>query len=211
MKIKTIRNICCGENTFVFNDGSSVGIVDPGDQPLTVISHLHSLHQEKLEIKILLTHGHYDHIAGIKELCDNLEIEGIYIGENEERYLYQTGFNLSSHIGKEYELSQYKDKVHTLKEGDKVSVGKFEFHVIDTPGHTTGGVFYVCDSEKTVFSGDSLFKRSIGNTSFPGGNHQQLIDSLKRALNMIPDDFVVYPGHEDTTKIGSEKKKNPYL
>ena len=213
MKVNTVQNNCCGEESYFFIDGDNVCVVDPGDRPTDLIKKIVSnLKSNEPKFTIILTHGHYDHIAGVNSLCELLNVENIYISAKEEKYLYTPGFNLSCHFGGDYVLADSnKDKVKLLKEGDKFSVGQYEFHVIETPGHTPGGVFYVCDSAKVVFSGDSLFKRSIGNTSFPGGDHEQLIASLKRAVGMIPDDFTVYPGHDDKTTIGSEKRHNPYL
>ena len=213
MKVNSLKNNCCGEVSYFFIDGDNVCIVDPGDRPTdlmkTIVSKLKS---NDPKFTIILTHGHYDHIAGVNSLCETLNVVNIYVCSKEENFLYTPSFNLSCHFGGDYVISdQNKQLIKFVNDGDKFTVGKYEFHVIEVPGHTPGGVFYVCDNAKIVFSGDSLFKRSIGNTSFPGGDHEQLIKSLKRAVAMVPDDFKVYPGHDDTTTIGSEKKKNSYL
>ena len=211
INLKTVSNECCGETTYYFNDGENIGIVDPGDNIVGLSKSLEKIHAESAKITILLTHGHYDHIAGVNSLCENFNVENVFIGKNDEKYLYTPSFNLSPYLAKEYTCDANKDKVKILSEGDKVNVGKYEFHVIDTPGHTAGGIMYVCDSEKIVFSGDSLFRGSIGNTSFPGGDHEQLVASVRKAIAMTPDDFAVYPGHDASTSIGREKISNPYL
>jgi hydroxyacylglutathione hydrolase len=205
INLKTVFNPLCGETTYYFSDGDEIGIVDPGNNSSELADSISKLKISSPKIKIILTHAHYDHIAGVGALCDNFNVEVIYVGKNEEKCLYPPL------VKKGYSCEKYKDKVKCLVEGDKFNVGKYEFHVIDTPGHTIGGVMYVCDSEKIVFTGDSLFKGTIGATHFEGGNHDQLIASLKRAIDIIPDDFTVYPGHSESTTIGEEKKSNPFL
>ena len=91
---------------------------------------------------------------------------------------------------------------------DTVNVGGMRFKVIHTPGHTEGGVCYLCDN--ILFSGDTLFKGSIGRTDFPSGNSAEMLESLNR-LCQLPDSTVVYPGHGPVTSIGEEKANNMFL
>lgn len=98
-----------------------------------------------------------------------------------------------------------------LSDGQKLRAGNLEIEVIHTSGHSKGGVCFYIPSEKVVFAGDTLFQNSIGRTDLPGGNHAQLIGSIRKRLFVLPDDTVVYTGHGEPTVIGDEKSYNPYL
>ena len=96
-----------------------------------------------------------------------------------------------------------------IADENELKIGDFLLKIYHTPGHTEGGVCYYIDN--VLFSGDTLFHRSIGTTDLPGGDHARLLRSIKDVLYALPDDTIVYPGHMDTTKIGEEKKHNPYV
>ncbi len=98
-----------------------------------------------------------------------------------------------------------------LKGGDKIKIGDVEMEVIETPGHTPGGISLYIKKANVVFTGDTLFWGSIGRTDLPGGDYNTIIHSLKDKLGNLPDDTKVYPGHGDDTTIGLEKKQNPYF
>ncbi|MDR2156500.1 MAG: MBL fold metallo-hydrolase, partial [Clostridiales Family XIII bacterium] len=96
-----------------------------------------------------------------------------------------------------------------LTDGDEVRIGGIVLSVIETPGHTAGGVCFLAG--KTLFSGDTLFRASIGRTDFPTGDYATLIGSIREKLFVLPDDVAVYPGHMEETSIGFEKAHNPFL
>ena len=98
-----------------------------------------------------------------------------------------------------------------LAGGDTVTFGKHRFAVIETPGHTPGGVCFHCAEEDVLFSGDSLFQCSIGRTDLPGGDGKALVDSLRSRILTLPEETTVWPGHGPATHIGYERKYNPYL
>lgn len=98
-----------------------------------------------------------------------------------------------------------------LKEGDIIRIGDGKLKVIHVPGHSPGSIALYDEDDRFLISGDALFANSIGRTDLPGGNHRQLIDSIKNKLLPLPDDTVVYPGHGPATTIGKEKRSNPYL
>ena len=97
-----------------------------------------------------------------------------------------------------------------LEEGDDVIFGNSKFSVLFVPGHAPGHIAFYNQKEKILLSGDVLFKRSVGRTDLPGGNHETLINSIHQKLFVLPDDVVVYPGHGDTTTLGEEKISNPF-
>jgi glyoxylase-like metal-dependent hydrolase (beta-lactamase superfamily II) len=96
-----------------------------------------------------------------------------------------------------------------IKDGDEIQVGALTLHIIATPGHTPGGLSILVDN--VLFSGDTLFRASIGRTDLPGGNFDDIIKSIKEKLFLLPDETVVFPGHMSQTDIGYEKKYNPYV
>ena len=100
------------------------------------------------------------------------------------------------------------EKFTEIKDGDKITLDELTFEVIHTPGHTKGGVCYKCGD--ALFTGDTLFKLSMGRTDFPGGSMGAIFDSLKK-LSELDGDFTVYPGHNETSTLSFERKNNPYL
>jgi glyoxylase-like metal-dependent hydrolase (beta-lactamase superfamily II) len=98
-----------------------------------------------------------------------------------------------------------------LQDGDELEVGTLRFKVLHTPGHTPGHVCFYEQAEGVLFDGDVLFYRSIGRTDLPGGNYQQMMDSIQGVLLTLPEETVVYSGHGPATSIGDEKRLNPWL
>ncbi|MBT8172298.1 MBL fold metallo-hydrolase, partial [Candidatus Bathyarchaeota archaeon] len=164
-------------------------IIDPGletEKEAEII--LSFINENDLKIKYIInTHGHPDHISG-NAYMKQVTGAPILIHEN--------------HMGK-------ANQDRKLCEGDEIKVGNFKLVVIHTPGHTKSGICLLGDS--VVFTGDTLFAGSIGRTDFPGGSFQQIINSIKTKLLILPESFKVYPGHESFSTIGNEKKHNPFL
>lgn len=205
------KEILCVENTYYFNDDQNVIFVDPGCNTQQIFEVLQRFNCEEPKVHILLTHGHYDHIASVKPLCEHFDDVKVYVSENEKEYLFNPYFNLSTDHGNTYDLKGVEDNLHFVTDGEKLTIGKFLFKFIHVPGHTKGGQFIVEESKKVIFSGDSLLRRSVGENTFPGSDHVNLISSLKRVLAELPDDYIVFPGHAQETTVGEEKKHNPYL
>lgn len=148
--------------------------------------------------KIILTHSHWDHIADVAKLKQHYSI-AIYIHKEDEENLKTPGSD-----GLPCWITIPKTNPdHYLNEGDKVQLGLLEFEVIHTPGHTPGGICLYNEKEKILFSGDTLFKGSIGNISFPTAQPKRMWESLKK-LEKLPKDTAVYPGHGSHTTIGAE-------
>lgn len=172
-------------------------IIDPGWK---LISHLENqLKANKLVLtKILLTHSHWDHIGSAAELQERFRIP-ILIHEADAPNLSQPGADgLPCFIPIKGTHPDF-----LIDETSKISVGKLEFKVIHTPGHSPGGICFFCEKEKVLFSGDTLFQGSIGNISFPTSNPEEMWKSLKK-LEILPKETKVYPGHGKPTTIAEE-------
>jgi len=154
---------------------------------------------------IVNTHGHADHTCG-NGLVKKATGAPILIHELDAPLLGVSGQEWASLFGIRL-TSPPSDKI--LHEGDKIPIEETTLTVLHTPGHTPGGISLIV--ENSVFVGDTLFKGSIGRTDFPGGSYEQIIKSLKEKIVVLPDNFVVYPGHGPVTTIGEEKRTNSYL
>ena len=179
-------------------------IVDPAVCPDYLLSHVKS--NGYVPKGIILTHGHFDHVMGIEGWLSEYEIP-VYLHEDEKEVLANYNLNLSVMIGKYYAY----DKVETLKDGEVLELAGFSFKVIHTPGHTQGGCCYYEENEAVLISGDTLFKSSVGRSDFPTGDMSTLVKSIKEKLFILPDDVMVYPGHNSLTCIADEKMYNPFL
>src|SRR5574344_1659778 len=150
-------------------------------------------------VAILLTHGHFDHIGAVETLRNHFSLK-VYACEKEKE-LMMTEKNLGSMIGES--LSVKADEY--VNDGQILEIDGIQFKVIYTPGHTIGSVCYYIESEKMLFSGDTLFFHSHGRTDFPTGSQSAIIRSIKDKLMLLKDETVVYPGHDEDTTIGSER------
>ena len=151
---------------------------------------------------ILLTHGHFDHILGLNDLKKALNAKAV---------INQNDLVISDNINEFTRLFNQPDSIPPVyekfvKDGDELTVGDLKIKVLATPGHTEGGVCYIIDDK--MFSGDTLFRESVGRTDLFGGNFAKLKDSIKNKVLKLNDNITVYPGHGPTTTIKHEKKHN---
>lgn len=180
-------------------------VVDPADRADVIVR---KLIDEGLTLKaILLTHGHGDHILAVGALKKQFGVK-VYAAKAEEALLSDTAQNLSKALFG-IEVTVKPDVL--LEDGQEFEAAGICLRMLHTPGHTPGGCCYYQAEEKILFSGDTLFCGSIGRTDFPGGSLSQLVRSVKEKLLVLPEDVKVYPGHEEMTTIGHEKRYNPYM
>lgn len=179
-------------------------IVDPATCPDYMVSHVRS--NGYIPKAILLTHGHFDHVMGIDEWVKEFDIP-VYLYEEEKEILANSELNLSGMIGKKY---SYQNGIG-LKDKEELKVAGFSFEVIHTPGHTKGGCCYYEEHEGVLMSGDTLFRQSVGRSDFPTGDMRTLVKSIREKLFVLPEDIMVYPGHNELTCIADEKISNPFV
>lgn len=153
---------------------------------------------------IINTHAHLDHIGAVQYFKKKYDLK-LWMHPNEQFVLDYADASAQMFGMPPVEVPTID---HEIKEGDKLYLGEHEFLVIETPGHTPGGVCFY--TEGHIFVGDTLFAGSIGRTDLPGGDSATIMQSLHKLLN-IPDETIVYSGHGPETTIGHEKKTNPYL
>jgi glyoxylase-like metal-dependent hydrolase (beta-lactamase superfamily II) len=177
-------------------DTKELGIIDPGGQAKLIEKEIKNLDAKPKFI--LLTHGHADHVDGVVELANELNVP-FYINEVEEEFMANDTFV----FGSLPKASGY------LKEGDTLTLGNNSIKVIETPGHTAGGICFLINDK--LFTGDTLFQGSVGRSDFPGGNGMQLVKNIKEKLLPLGENIEVFPGHGPSSTIGYEKRNNPFL
>lgn len=154
---------------------------------------------------ILLTHGHFDHIMGVPKIKQEfgakvyLHKDDKELVDNSDEFMISVGMQPFEHP----EIDKYID------ENEEIYLGKNKIQVIHLPGHTQGGVGYLVDG--MLFAGDSIFLESVGRTDLPGGNHKQLIESIKNKIFSLDGDTILYVGHGTNTTVEHEKKYNEFV
>ena len=173
-------------------------IVDPGYEFPKIYDDIQTFGLKPM--CILLTHGHGDHTGGIGLLKKTYPDIKLIASAKERKFLYNRSFSLGKGgIRADIEVS----------DGDELEIGNIKLKFISTPGHTPGGMCILMDD--ILFSGDTLFRMSVGRTDLPGGDEKTLLSSVKEKLMILPDETVVLPGHMEETTIGIERRYNPFV
>ncbi len=198
------------ENTYVlFDETNECVIIDPGMYDATEQNAMVRFIQEKSLKPVLLlnTHCHYDHVFGNKFVYDQWGLKPQF--HKGELYVLQAIPGYVPQMGLSYELSPEPEVF--LQETGSVKFGNSQLELIFAPGHSPAHLCFYAPIDNFLIGGDVLFYTSIGRTDLPGGNHSQLISSIKNNLFILPDNCKVYPGHGQPTTIGFEKQNNPFL
>ena len=199
LKIKT--RVGDATNCYIIQDEESkeTMVIDPAGDVDKIVEMLDIL-QAKLKY-IYLTHCHGDHIGGVQELKQRYGGQ-IVTERKDAENLLDVDKNLSYYISSQELVIQADARVD---DEDLLHLGDLEFRVIHTPGHTSGGSCLYCESEKLLFSGDTLFRGTWGRTDVPTGDFEDIISSITKKLMVLPDDTIVYTGHGKSTMIREEK------
>jgi hydroxyacylglutathione hydrolase len=204
----TIKRFVLGPletNTYVLLDGQTrqAAVIDPAAEDEGLLRYLKA--RAIAVDTVLLTHGHYDHIAGVPQLKSLWQAK-VGIHSLDAGMLAHPSENLSIFLGISFRAG---DADFLLEDGMEIQIGSVKIRVIHTPGHTPGSVCFA--GEGFALAGDTLFRHSVGRTDFRGSSMDKLMHSIRRKLIPLGDEVRLFPGHGDETTIGHEKEFNPFL
>lgn len=190
-------------NSYIVYDENKDGIViDPGDEFIKIKG---ELDKNNIKVKyIILTHAHFDHVNALYELQKYTNAM-VLINKNEYDMLTGIVDNAASFFASENTYVDV-DTIKTVKDGEKISVGNMNFKLVHTPGHTAGSMIIVCDKEKIIFTGDTLFEKEYGRCDLETGSFKDMVDSLRKIFGNYSIDTLIYPGHGKSSNLEYTKK-----
>ena len=203
MLVKTIPLGAVAANCYLVKTKDAAIVIDPAEARQEVIDFLNS--NSELNRIILLTHCHFDHISGAKELRDKTGVK-IAIHKNDAKGLYDPALNASAVFG--LNIPPFEADI-VLEDKEIITLGNTGVEVLLTSGHTKGSVCYIL--ENMIFSGDTLFKGSVGRTDLPGGDFGALMSSLALLKEKKDKEYIILSGHGNKTTLSEEIANNPYL
>ena len=210
--IKTFPFNLLQENTYVVSDDTlDCIIIDCGayydDERKAITDYISS--QGLKPCRLLATHGHWDHNLGIDTIYQTYGLQ-VEAAKEDEFIITDIPCNFQSIIGAPLRR-EYPPVGRFFAPNEVIRFGNHSLQVLKTPGHSPGSVVFYCAEEHTAFTGDTLFRMSVGRTDFEGGSYEDLMNSLANVLAKLPDETTILPGHGPQSTIGYEKKYNPYM
>jgi glyoxylase-like metal-dependent hydrolase (beta-lactamase superfamily II) len=207
LKIRTLLNGPVEENCYLLSLEGSKGaiLIDPGSSPQQLMQ---SVAEAGLKPELILaTHAHFDHVGAVQALAEAYSAPFAMHAADKEMLetLEDTYMFYGMGSTKKPKLSR------ELKDGEMLEAAGIRLKCLHTPGHTPGGLCYYHEESASLFSGDTLFSRSIGRSDFEGGDGALLVESIRQKLLALPEGVTIYPGHGGTSTIGLEKRENPFL
>ncbi|KIL44393.1 MBL fold metallo-hydrolase [Jeotgalibacillus soli] len=191
----------------IYNSDRKCLIIDPGEEAQKIRQFIQKKGLQPQAI--LLTHAHFDHIGAVDPIRQEYRIP-VYLHQAEKKWLSDPSLNGSTFFAGIQPIEvDSADKV--FPQSGEISIGDFSFTLLETPGHSPGGVSFYFHKEGFVIVGDTLFEGSIGRTDLPGGKEQELLKSIHNELLTLPEDTYVLPGHGGVTSIAQEMDHNPFI
>lgn len=213
MEIKTFEFNPLGVNCYVLSDETDeCVIIDASsyypDENALLINYI--LDKDLVVKHLLNTHLHFDHLFGVNTISSHFDLP--MESHNGDEALLENVKGQMKLFGIPDNNNDYKPKIgKSLNEGDIITFGYQTLKILHIPGHSPGSIVFYNEAKGCVFSGDVLFRGSIGRTDLIGGNFEELVDGIHNKLFTMPDSTKIYPGHGPTTTIGYEKKNNPFV
>ena len=203
MQLRYLSTGMFESNCYIVGDNGEGILIDPGTRASSIIKLAEEM---KLDIKyILLTHAHIDHICSLDEVRNRLEAK-VMVHEADAPALSDEMLNGSALFTTGM---TFKEADILLKDGYTFDVGSMKFEIIHTPGHSPGSI--CIKTGNALFTGDTLFRMSVGRTDLGKGSHRDLMNSIKNKLMVLGDNVVVYPGHGESSTIAFERENNPFI
>ena len=212
LTIKTFPFNLLQENTYVVSDETrDCVIIDCGayydDERKAITDYIST--QGLKPCRLLSTHGHWDHNLGIDTIYQTYGLQ-VEAAKEDEFIITDIPRNFQSIIGAPLRR-EYPAVGRFFDDDEIIRFGTHELQILKTPGHSPGSVVFYCQQEHIAFTGDTLFRMSVGRTDFQGGSHEALMDSLHNVLAKLPPETVILPGHGPQSTISEEMKYNPYM
>ena len=212
LNIKTFICNLLQENTYVVSDDTKACvIIDCGayyEEEREAIKQYIATEGLK-PVHLLCTHGHFDHNFGNDTIYETYGLKP-EIAPEDDFLISDLPGQFKSIVGVSLKR-EFPTVGHFFEENETIHFGNHELQILHTPGHTPGGVVFYCPEEHVAFTGDTLFKMSVGRTDFERGNYEDLMKSLSNVIAKLPAETIVYSGHGPSTKISEELRYNPYL
>ena len=206
IEIRTFRLGPLDTNAYLLVSGPDCWVVDPGWGAGPLLQAI--AEADRSVVQIWLTHGHGDHIGGVGAVREAHPDAKILCPADDAAMLPDPALNMSLVLG--VRITSPGADVR-IRPGQEIAIGQSEWRVLDTSGHTPGGVSFYCESARVVLTGDALFRGSIGRTDIPNADPDRLAENIRQHLYSLPPETRVLPGHGPETTIGQEMKTNPFV